>query len=147
MAVTGDDENNIIATLLAQHLGVSRTIALVNKLSYLPIIPTIGLDTVVSKQLLTVNAVQRYIRHRQVVSMASLPGVDAECIEYIAAPGSKITKKPLKNIAFPKNALIGAITHGQQVIIPTGATHLEAGDRAVVFATHQALNDVEKLFG
>ena len=147
VAVTGDDENNIIATLLAQHLGVSRTIALVNRVSYLPITPTIGLDAVVSKQLLTVNAVQRYIRHRQVASIASLPGVDAECIEYIAAAGSKITKKPLKDISFPKNARIGAVTHGQEFIIPTGATHLEPGDRAVVFVMHHALNDVEKLFG
>ena len=146
IAVTGDDENNIIATLLAKHLEVNRTIALVNKVDYLPITPTIGLDAVVSKQLLTVDAVERYIRHHQVASIASLPGVDAECIEYIAAEGSKITKKALRDISFPKNALIGAVTHRQELIIPTGDTQLQAGDRAVVVAMHHALNDVDKFF-
>ena len=86
---------------------------------------------------------------------ALFPGTGAEfynslfsyIVPGLAAAGSKITKKPLKDITFPKNARIGAGTHGQEFIIPTGATHLEPGDRAVVFVMHHALNDVEKLFG
>ncbi|MFL2542722.1 MAG: NAD-binding protein [Candidatus Latescibacterota bacterium] len=73
MAVTGNDETNIISTLIAQHFNVPRTIALVNNVDYMPITPAIGLDSVLSKQLLTVNAVQRYVRHQRIASIASLP--------------------------------------------------------------------------
>jgi trk system potassium uptake protein TrkA len=147
VAVTGADENNIIATLLARHLQVPRTLALVNKVDYLPIMPTIGLDSVVSKQLLTVNAVLRFIQHRQVASIATIPGLDAHVIEFIAGPGSKVTSKALKDLRFPENALIGAVTHGDKEIeIPTGTTHLAAGDKAVVFALPRALDAVEKMF-
>lgn len=146
VAVTGDDENNIIATLLARHLRVPRTVALVNKVSYLPIMPTIGVDCVVSKQLLTVNAVQRYIQHRMVATIATIPGLDAHCIEFIAGEGSRIIKKPLKDVHFPDNAIIGAVAHQDRLEIPTGGTQLKAGDKAVVFALPSALDAVEKMF-
>ena len=146
VAVTGNDENNIIATLLARHLRVPRTLALVNKVDYLPIMPTIGLDSVVSKQLLTVNAVQRFIQHRMVATIATIPGLDAHCIEFIARAGSKIVKKPLKDLRFPANAMIGAIAHADSIEIPTGETQIQAGDKAVVFALPSALNDVEAMF-
>jgi trk system potassium uptake protein TrkA len=146
VAVTGDDENNIIATLLARHLRVPRTLALVNKVNYLPIMPTIGLDSVISKQLLTVNAVLRFIQHRQVATIATIPGLEAHVIEFIAGEGSKITRKPLKDTRFPDDALIGAVTHGDQFEIPTGTTQMEAGDKAVVFALPRALDAVEKMF-
>jgi trk system potassium uptake protein TrkA len=146
VAVTGDDENNIIASLLARHLQVPRVLALVNKVNYLPIMPTIGLDSVVSKQLLTVNAVLRFIQHRQVASIATIPGLDAHVIEFIAGEGAKVTKKPLRELHFPENAFIGAVTHGEQLEIPTGATQMKAGDKAVVFSLPRALDAVEKMF-
>ena len=146
VSVTGDDETNIIATLMARHLEVPRAVALVNRIDYLPITPTIGLDAVISKQLLTVNAVQRHIHHQEVVSMATLPGVDAHCIEYRVLENSKITKKQLSEFKIPRHSLIGALLRDDQLIIPTGTTHLKPGDKAVVFTLPQALADVEKLF-
>lgn len=146
IAVTGDDENNIIATLVARHLKVPRTIALVNKVEYLPITPTIGMDAVVSKQLLTVNAVLRFIRYQKVASIATLPGVDAEIIEYVAQENSKITRKTLKEIDFPKNGIVGAVLHKDNLVIPTGDIRIKTGDKVVVFALPQALNEITKLF-
>lgn len=146
IAVTGDDENNIIATLVARHLKVPRTIALVNKVEYLPITPTIGMDAVVSKQVLTVNAVLRFIRYQKVASIATLPGVDAEIIEYVAQENSKITRKSLKEINFPKNGIVGAVLQKDKLIIPTGDTHIQGGDKVVVFTLPQALNEITKLF-
>ncbi|MFC1526778.1 Trk system potassium transporter TrkA [Candidatus Latescibacterota bacterium] len=146
IAVTGDDESNIIATLLAQHLGVPRTVALVNKMEYLPIMPTIGLDTLVSQQMLTVNAVLRCIRSQQVAALATIPGLDAEIVEYIAAEGSPITRKPLREVGFPKHAIVGAVTHGEELVIPIGDTHVQPGDKAVVFALPHVLESVEKFF-
>ncbi len=146
IAVTGDDETNIIATLVARHLKVPRTIALVNKVEYLPITPTIGMDAVVSKQLLTVNAVRRFIRQKEVQSVNSLPGIDAEIIEFIVQEKSKITRKPLAKIHFPRHALIGAIIRNEHMIIPVGDTQVQPGDKVIVFALPGAINDVEKFF-
>jgi trk system potassium uptake protein TrkA len=146
IAVTGDDETNIITTLVARHMKVPRTIALVNKVEYLPITSKIGMDAVVSKQLLTVNAVQRYIQRQQVASIASLPGIRADLIEYIAKENSRITKKMLKDIRFPSGAIAGAVLHEDRLVIPKGDTQVQTGDKVVVFSLPHALDDVERLF-
>ena len=146
IAVTGDDETNIISTLMARHVKVPRTIALVNKTEYMPITPTIGMDAVVSKALLTVNAITRFIRKGVLASLASIPGLDAEILEIVPQAGSKITKKPLKNCHFPRYALAGAIRRGDSVLVPTGDIQIQEGDRVVVFSLPQAITEVEKLF-
>ena len=147
IAVTGNDEVNIISTLVAKHLEVPRAIALVNNVDYMPITPAIGLDSVLSKQLLTVNAVQRYVRHQRIASIASLPGLDVEAVEYIAHGGSKITQKSLISIRLPRDSIIGAVVHGDHVIIPRGDTRIQPGDKAVVFARHYVHEEVRKIFG
>jgi trk system potassium uptake protein TrkA len=146
VAVTGDDEKNIISTLLARQVQVPRAIALVNRVEHMPIIPTIGLDTVVSKQLLTVNAVQHLIQS-QIADIATPPGMDAQLIEFIAGARSKITRRPLRDVGFPPNAIVGAIMRDDEVIIPHGGTCIEPGDKTVVFTLPQAVQRVEKLFG
>jgi trk system potassium uptake protein TrkA len=145
VAVTGDDETNIISTLVARHLKVPRTIALVNTLEYLPITTTIGMDAVVSKQLLTVNAVHRYIQHQEIAAYATVPGVNVHIIEYIAKKG-KITRKPIMDLGFPSDAIIGAVMHDDQMIIPKGATVIQPDDRVVIFTTSRSLHEVEKFF-
>jgi trk system potassium uptake protein TrkA len=146
IAVTGDDETNIISTLMARHLQVPRTIALVNKTEYLPITPTIGLDAVVSKKLLTVNAILRFIQKSSLESIATIPGIDAEILEVIPQDKSKITHKPLKDVHFPRFAIVGAVQRGQEVIIPTGNTQIKSGDRVVIFTLPNTLGEVEKFF-
>jgi len=146
IAVTGDDETNIISTLLARHIKVPRTIALVNKTKYMPITPTIGMDAVVSKTLITVNAITRFIRKAPLASMASIPGLDAEIMEIVTQANSKITKKPLKDCHFPRYAIAGAIRRGDSALIPTGHTQVQEGDRVVVISLPKAIAEVEKLF-
>ncbi len=146
IAVTGDNEANIISTLMARHLKVPRTIALVNKTEYLPITHTIGMDAVVSKKLLTVNAVLRFIQKRALESIATIPGVAAEIVEISARNHSAITKRKLRNTTFPRNAILGAVRRGDEVIIPTGDTQIRPGDRVVVFCTSKALDEVNRLF-
>ena len=146
IAVTGDDETNIITTLMVRHLKVPRTIALVNKAEYLPITTTIGLDAVVSKKLLTVNAIQRFIQKSMLESIATIPGVNAEIVEIIPKNHSKIVKKKLKNITFPRSAMVGAVLRDDDVIIPSGDTQIRPGDRVVVFSLPRAVEEVEKLF-
>ena len=146
VATTGDDENNIISTLLARHTDVPRAIALVNKVDYLRIMPRIGLDRVVSKQLLTANEVQRIIQHRQVTTIASLPGINAQFVEYMVDERAPITRKPLSKVRFPKNAVVGAILHDDHVVIPDGSTQIEANDRVVVFTAEGGIDELDRVF-
>lgn len=146
IALTNDDENNIISGLLAKHLGVKRVIALVNKLIYLPIIPTIGVDASVSKVLSTVDAIMRFIRRGRVLSVSSFKGVGAEVIEYVVPGNAKIVKKELRNTKFPKGAIVGGVIRNNEVIIPTGNTRIQANDKAIVFALPESISDVEKFF-
>ncbi len=146
IALTHDDEKNMISCLLAKHLGVKRVIALVNKLIYLPILPTIGIDASVSTVLSTVDAILRFIRKGTVVSVSSFKGVVAEVIEFVVPNDAKITKKDLINIKFPSNALIGGIIRGDQVIIPTGSTRVQPADKAIVFALPDSIGEIERFF-
>lgn len=145
VAVTGDDENNIISSLLAHHSNVNQSIALVNKLDYLTVIPELGIDSVVSKQLLTVNAVEHLIQ-QEIADISTPPGMDAQLIEFIAGNRSKIVRKPLRKIRFPKGAIVGAVMRDGDVIIPHGDTQLQPGDRAVIFALPNATSKIDLLF-
>ena len=146
VAATGDDETNIIATLVVKHLEVRRTIALVNNTDYIPLTPTIGLDTTVSKQLITVGAILKYIRRGEILSVRTLQGVSAEAIEFIPKKGSRITRKPLKDIRFPKGAIVGAVMHEESVFVPVGDSRIYPGDKTVVFAMPEAIRNVEAFF-
>lgn len=146
IAVTGDDETNIISCLVAKHLEVPRIISLINKTDYAPIIPTIGIDAYVSKQLVTVDQILKFIRRGSIVSVASIPGLAAEVIEYFTNDNAKITRKPVREIHFPKGALLGAVVRGDKFFIPVGESRLAAGDKVVVFAMPTAIKEVEKLF-
>jgi trk system potassium uptake protein TrkA len=146
IAVTGYDEVNIITTQLAQHSNVSRAVALVNNAEYLAVASKIGMDAVVSKQSLTVNAVERYIHQQQVASIAELPGIEAQIIEYIAGEGCNITCGELKDMRFPKKAIAGLVMRGDDVIIPHGDTRIQVGDKVVVFAMPEAIAELGRLF-
>lgn len=146
ISVTGDDETNIVSCLMAKHLQVPKIISLINKSDYTPIIPTIGIDAYISKQMLTVNGILKFIRRGTIVSVASIPGIAAEAIELIATKGAKITRKPLKDLKIPKDAILGAVMRGKNVFVPVGDTQIEPDDKVVLFALPSAIHEVEKLF-
>lgn len=147
IAVTGDDETNIITSIVARHLEVPRTITLIKKDNYLPLTPALSMDAIVSKQQITVSAILKFIKRRNVEHFAELPGVDAEIIEYNVPEGSKICKKTLMEINFPKDAIVGAIINqNDNLVIPRGDTKIVPGDKVVIFALPQAVKSVERLF-
>ena len=146
VSLTDDEETNILTSLLAKHLGVSKTIALVNRDEYIPIMASIGVNAAVNTNIITSNSVLRLIRRGDVVSVASLPGIDAEIVVYRVSQNAKITKKPLSKTSFPKGAILGSITRGEDVLIPVGNTQFQPGDRVVIFSLPQAIHEVEKFF-
>lgn len=146
ISVTGDDETNIVACLMAKHLRVPKIIALINKTEYSPIIPTIGIDAYLSKQMLTVNSIMKFIRRGQIVNVVSVQGTPIEAIELITKEDSKITKKLLKETKLPKNGILGAVTRGSDIFIPTGDSQIKAGDKVVLFALPSAISEIGKMF-
>lgn len=146
VALTEDAETNLISCLMAKHLGVKKAIALVDKVDYIPLTQTIGLDSLINKKLIAANSISRFIRKRDMVAYASLEGIDSEVIEFIAQPGSDVTKHQIKDLDFPKGSIIGGIVRGDATIIALGNTQINANDRVVVFSLPDAVKKVEKYF-
>jgi trk system potassium uptake protein TrkA len=146
VAVTSDDETNIISCLLAKHLGIQKTIALVNKSTYLPLMPAIGIDSTVNVRISTASAILRFIRRGSILSAATFHGIDAEVIEFEIKKANKITKRPLKQLGLPEGALIAAIVRGDEVFVPYGNSSMEFGDKVIVFALPKAIPSIEKRF-
>ncbi len=146
LSVTGDDETNIVACLMAKHLRVPKIISLINKSEYSPIIPTIGIDAYISKQMLTVNSILKFIRRGQIVSVASIPGTPVEAIELLPKEKSKITKKTLAELKLPKNSILGAVLRKDEFFIPVGSTTIQEGDKVVLFTFPSAIPELEKMF-
>ena len=146
LAFTGNDETNILSCVVAKKLGVSRVIAQVENLEYIRLAEDMGVDSVINKKLITASRIFKFTLSDKVRSVRYVSGTDAEVLEYTAAPGSRITKKPLKDIEFPANAIIGGIIRGGDSFIAVGSTHIEAYDRVAVFALPDAVKEVDKYF-
>lgn len=146
VAVTNDAETNIITSLMAKHLGVTKTIALVDNVDYIPLTQTIGLDSLINKKLIAATNILKFIRKANIISIATLQGIDAEVMEYIAQPNSTVTKKLVKDLKFPQNAIIGGYIRDGKSFISVGNSQIEVNDRVVVFSLPGSIHSVEKLF-
>lgn len=145
IAVTNDDETNIFASVLAKREGCQRAITLVNKTSYEPILPTLGIDAVVSPNSSTISSILRHVRHRSIAALYSLREDFGEVIEAIAQPGSQLVQGTLRGVGMPVGMLVGAIVHNDEVVIPTGASRVEPGDRVIAMVTYTALRKAEAM--
>lgn len=146
VAVTNNSETNILACVAAKHLGVMRTIAEVENLEYIKLAERMGVDAVINKKLITAGRIFKFTLSNKVRFIKYMSGTNAEVLEYIVAPGTGITKKPLKETAFPANAIIGGIIRGNESFIAVGDTQIQAYDRVAVFALPEAVKEVDKLF-
>lgn len=146
VSVTQFDEKNIISGILAKDLGVKKAIVHVSRTDLIPVVDKIGIDSVVSKSVATVDAILKYVRKGEVVSVISLEGTDVEAIELIPQLESKVTQKPIKDCNFPEGTIIGAQIHVNEVTIPTGDSIIVPGDKVVVFTRPDAIPDIEALF-
>jgi trk system potassium uptake protein TrkA len=145
VALTADEEANLVSCLMAKHLGVRKTIALLSKSAYIPISQSIGLDAAVSQKLAVSREVLRFLRGKHVQSVATVHGLDAEILELEAEPGAPITTAPLREQKLPRGLLVGAVV-GRDVEIATGQTRIQPGNTAIVFATPDRVGDVEDFF-
>ena len=145
VAVTADEATNILMSLLAKGLGVKKTITRISRLSYLPLMSAIGIDTVVSPRLSAVKAILQHIRPGKIISVAPLKGEHAEAIEAEALETSDIVNTPLSKVKMPKDAIVGAIVRGEEIIIPRGDSIIRPKDRLIIFSIQEVVPKLEKL--
>ena len=146
IAVTGNSETNINSSLMAKEQGVRRTVALVENVDYVHLSQNIGIDTMINRKLIAADFIFRYVRKGDIISIASIHGVDAEVLEFYVKENSKITSKYLKHLRFPKNALIGGVVRKDKALVPNGDFRIRKDDRVVVLCTKSAINEVEDYF-
>jgi len=146
VAATGNDETNLLSSLLAKSVGANNVVSLIHKFEYLQLVPRVGIDASVSPRISAVNAILRHVRRGRVMTVASLSGIDAEAIEYTVHDRSAIAGKTLRDVHFPKEGVVGTIIRGDQIILPRGQDVVLSGDDVIVFAMPAAISEVEKLF-
>ena len=146
IAVTNNSETNILTCLHARKYGVKKTIALVENIDYIDISQNIGIDTIINKKLITASYIVKFTMGAEVASIKCLSGIDAEAMELIAKPNSPITRIPIKELNFPKGAIIGGVVRGKESLIATGDLQIAENDKVVVFSLPQAIHKVDKLF-
>ena len=146
VAVTNSSETNILACVAAKSLGVARTIAEVENIEYIRLAESMGVDAVINKKLITAGRIFKFTLSNKVRFIKYMSGTNAEILEYIVAPDTKITKVPLKDMGFPHNAIIGGIIRGNESFIAVGDTQIQAYDRVAVFALPEAVKEVDKFF-
>ena len=146
LALTGNDEANVLACVVAKKFGVDRTIAEVENIEYIHLAEEMGVDSVINKKLITAGRLFKFTLSGKARLVKYMSGTDAEVLEYTVAPNSAITKGTLKDISFPKDAVIGGLIRGSESYIAIGSTRIEPYDRVVVFALPHTVKDIDRLF-
>ncbi len=144
VSLTNDEETNILTSLLARQMGAPKTITRISKFRYFSIMAAIGIEQVVSPRRSAISTILQHVRRGKVVSAFSILDESAEVLEAEALETSDIVYKPIKNIRFPKNALVIGILHDGQAIIPSGDSIIYPGDRVIIFAHRNAVTKIER---
>ena len=148
IAVTENEKTNLIAGLLAKHLGAKQSIIHITTTEYIPTIQEIGVGAVISKNLSTVNSILKEL-HTDVteIPVVTFDEIDVDVIEFQPEAGSPVTQRPLKELNFPENSIVGIINHHGKIRIAHGTSILTEDDTALVFAKPKAISKLKKLFG
>ena len=147
ICVTENEKTNLIAGLLAKHLGSKQSIIHVSTTEYIPTIQEIGAGAVISKNLSTVNAILREL-HTDIteIPVVTFDEIEVDVIEFQPDPNSPVTQRPLKELNFPKDCIVGMINHHGKIRIAHGTSILTEDDTALVFAKPKAISKLKKLF-
>ena len=146
ISVTENSETNIMSCLMAKTKNVKKTIALVENMDYFQLSHSIGIDTLINKKLLTANTIFRYIRKGEVVDMTKLNNLNAEILEFVVNANSKVANYKIKDVDFPRTAIIGGVIKEGVGIIALGDYTIKPGDRLVVCCLPRSIKRIEQLF-
>ncbi len=150
IAITNDDEANIMSAMLAKRMGAKKVLVLIQRRAYVDLVQGSVIDIAISPQQATISALLGHVRKADIVSVSSLRRGVAEAIEAIAhgdESTSKVVGRTIENIKLPPGTIIGAIVRGEDVIIANKDSQIQQGDHVVMFLTDKKfVSDVERLF-
>lgn len=146
VALTNDDETNILGSLLAKQQGCPRVITLVNNPAYSSLVGTLGIDAVVSPRAITVSAIMQHVRRGRIKALQTLRDGFAEIIEAEASDMCAIANLPLSEIPLPSRTVICAIAREDEVYMPKPSLVIRPGDHVIMLSEQDQARNAEKLF-
>ena len=146
VALTDNAESNILACLTAKKLGVRKTIAMVENLDYVSMAEGLDIGTIINKKTVAASHIYQMMLDADVSNLRSLMMADSDVVEFVAAEGSPVTRRPVKELGLPFGVTIGGLVRDGKGILVNGNSRIEAGDSVMVFCHEQALKKTEKYF-
>ncbi len=146
VAVTGNSETNILACHLAKSFGVRRTVAEIENTDFLTMAEGMGIGSIINKKLLAASYIYKYTVGTSVSLVKCLTASDAEVFEFKIKAESKLTQKPICELDFPEDIIIGGIVRGNTGFVATGDTQIKVGDLVIVLTKTSSINKLERFF-
>ncbi len=146
VALTNDDQVNILSSVLAKNIGCKRNLCLINSKSYMPIVRSIGIDAHLNPRTITISKVLQYVRRGHISNVHTIQNGSAEVVQGKVSSLSTLSDRSLKDIELSEGMRIGAILRNAELIELTGSTVIKAGDSVVMFVTAENIKDVEEMF-
>jgi len=146
VALTGNAETNILACLTAKKLGVRKTVAMVENLDYVSMAEGLDIGTIINKKTVAASHIYQMMLDADVSNLRSLMLVDSEVAEFVAAEGSRVTKRAVKDLGLPFGVTIGGLVRDGEGMLVSGNSQIQAGDSVMVFCHEQKLKHLEKYF-
>ncbi|WFB35421.1 Trk system potassium transporter TrkA [Kiritimatiellota bacterium B12222] len=144
VAVTGDDENNIMSCLVADKLGAHFTISRVDKATYQPIIDSLALvDRVITPHSSLINAVYHFVRGNSVMGDRILQKIPGEVVDFLVDDSHKWMGKKVMNIKLPRGCMISMVLREPTLMVATGELTLQSGDRILLYGLPKAIRRLE----
>jgi len=146
VALGDNSGGNVLACLTAKNMGVGKTVAEVEDVSYISLADSLNIGSTVNKKLLTASSIYQLLLDADKTSAKCYSLVDAEVADLVAQPGSKITQKPVMELSLPKGITFGGMVRNGEGMNVNGQTKFEAGDHVVVVCMNEKISQVEKYF-
>ncbi len=150
LALTNDDEVNIMASLLAKKRGARKVISLIANPAYVDLVEGGDIDIAISPHQITIGSILTHVRRGDMANVYSLRRGAAEAMEIIAhgdSHSSKVVGKKLEDIDLPDGVTIGALVRNDEVIIAHRGVEVEPDDHVILFLVDKSkVSEVERLF-
>ena len=146
IAMTDNDQKNILACVAARRRGIRKTIAQVENLDYFDMANDLDIGTIINKKLIAASHIYRMLLKGDVDNVKMLTIGNADVAEFVVKPGSKVTKKKVMDLDFPHGVNIGGMSREGKSMLVSGATQLQADDKVVVFCMGNTLKKLDKFF-
>ena len=146
VALTGNAETNILACLTAKRLGVRKTVAMVENIDYVSMAGSLDFGTILNKKSIAASRIYQMMLDANVHNVRFLMIANADVAEFIPTEGSKITKKPVKDLGLPKGMTIGGLVRDGKGELVSGNTQIQAGDSVMVFCHGLNMKKIENMF-